>query len=289
MTHTDPFGGNASVPAPISMIEVNGAYLQVNLPPASKSVVSGSGEEYAQGLPPYARTSVYRTRDIPNAPLEWGKSDYEFAVPVANGSGMWLDFNYNTRNSHHVAIMISMQGINALTRENMLTPEGLQMKKLPEQNYLATTGTPSPLLWLDGFKSEDGITRQFYFTDDATKGVAAHVLKGQQTHSFGVLFFRSRQPKPPQPVYRGSAYLGGDEEMVLSAASSEGPKRSYRSASTLEVGAGAKINQRIYADPNDLSFWEPQPFAKIVLYFAPAASIRPLDSLQASGIPVGKS
>jgi hypothetical protein len=155
---------------------------------------------------------------------------------------------------------------------------------LPGQNYIATTTGES--LWIDGFRGEDGQVRQYIITEDDTKGVAAQIMGDQRVWAIGFAFYLSKEPKP-EPTYspmRGGAYLfdGGDElesfdgmmpkSMSFNAAPSEGIVRcASASLKRQEIGGGARIEQAIGVDPEDIDFWRDEPEAMIyVNYVQPA-------------------
>ena len=73
--------------------------------------------------------------------------------------------------------------------------------KWPPQNYLATTGTPVGMFWLDGFRTAEGQVKQYILTAEEIKGVAAQIIGDQRVFAIGVAFYKSKLPKPlPPPV-----------------------------------------------------------------------------------------
>lgn len=176
--------------------------LQINLPAALK------GREI-HGLPPYAKTSAYLVDDYELCPASWPRSKgltASYFVGVKENHGMWLDFNRVFAHDHHVAVVVSIQGINPLTGRRT---DKLEMERYPDsdaveeewlrgyQNYLATSSTPNGLMWIDGFRSKDGIVRQYVFTKDESKGVAAQLIGEDRVFAIGAAFFVSKEPKPP--------------------------------------------------------------------------------------------
>jgi hypothetical protein len=173
------------------------------------------------GLPPYAPVSGYFTDDYPAAPESWPRSSGSTAsyfVGVKEGHGMWLDFNFCRHHSHHVAVVVSIQGINPLTGRKT---SNLTLEKYPDdpsieewlrgyQNYLATTSTPNGRLWIDGFRAQDGTVRQYVFTKDESKGVAAQLIGVDRVFAIGATFYVSKTPKPPsqQHFLRSAGLIG---------------------------------------------------------------------------------
>jgi len=323
------------------------------------------------GLPPYAKRMPFLVDEYPACPNDWMRSEgriKSFFVPVVEGKGMWLDFNENeTSNNYHLAIVISIQGINPITGLPCNDPQLEQYidecpkhkKKFgpnrhckecgfnwPKQNYLCTTGTPSGSLWLDGFKSAEGVVRQYLLTAEKMRGVASNIIGKDRVFAIGVSFFLSKEKKPTERVVRGitqvyhthvnspiygppqfftstsGEFMGdwdcGSGKAVmdsceiscnslspssLSANASSGmggakgkatnymrslnrtkkqlastpndPKATIVThhainvqAKKLEVGAGAKIIQSVYDDPERLDFWHDEPESIICITIA---------------------
>lgn len=304
-----------------TLMQLNGLSVTLHMPEALKSRFCG-GEEYAQALPPYAPRAAFLVDDYPAAPPDWMRSEpgvASYMVPVAPEHGMWLDFNANARHEKHVAVIVSTQGINALTgqKTDKLRLEQYRERcpvhdvqfvgnrrcnkckfEWPAQNYLATTTTPSGLFWLDGFRAADGVTRQWVFTEDVRRSVAAAVIGEERVHAIGAAFFLSKEAKPPRPVAR----FGGVRFNACAAASYGDTLVRYRSAAPVvakkfEVAAGARIDQTVYADDRELSFWEEKPAGVIIINYTDAKSLLAIlqqgstenreGFLGASGVPLG--
>jgi len=229
--------------------------------------------------------------------------------------------------------------------------------KWPKQNYICTTGTPSGYFWLDGFKSAEGIVRQYILTAEKMRGVASNIVGKDRVYAIGLSFFTSKEKKPePQraiirnnnyygwvesPNYlpvdwqynyyttsdsfdetqigcpiKGSTTDGYDSKIVkccfsssVSSPSSSSTSNSAKCGKTrtkntaknieakasqktdrpkfletrgllrgssivqedkLEVGAGAKINQAVYDDPETLEYWHDEPEAIICINYCSA-------------------
>jgi len=320
-----------------------------NMPKALK------GEE-THSLPPYAKRRAFVVDKYPACPDNWLRSEgnlKSYFVPVKEGTGMWLDFNNNQTHSHHVAIVVSIQGINPITG---LPCEDAQMEqyieecpkhnlkfgpdryckecdfKWPKQNYLCTTGTPCNRFWLDGFKKADGVVRQYILTTEKMRGVASNIIGKDRVYAVGISFFLSKEKKP-ETKYRGvlrsfsepqffsptNFWGSGDtlmgeninyyttcddlgicntsvESVMQSLSTSSTPSKRtktkakslmdeivnhrYRKGSVkvqtkkLEVGAGAKINQSVYDDPQDLDFWNDNPESIICINYCDEVDAR---------------
>jgi hypothetical protein len=200
-------------------MSVNGLSVVLNMPPALKQRFVG-GKEVAQELPPYNVRPAFKVDDYEAAPANWmrgGPDAASFFVPVREGHGLWLDFNANHAHTHHVAVVISVQGINTISGLEAHDPFLEQYrercpkhdKPLGEgrfceecgymwnpQNYLAGNATPRGMFWLDGFWAEDGVTRQYILTEDELRGVASQVIGDKAVFAIGIAFFLSKEPKP---------------------------------------------------------------------------------------------
>ena len=191
----------------------NGMFVGLNTPDALSS------EEFNHGLPPYAKRKSYLVDKYPACPKKWMQSEgrkASYFVPVEEGKGMWLDFNKNFDNDYHVAVAISIQGVNPLTGlacedtyleqyidncpkcDIPFKPDRYCEKcnmKYPKQNYLSTTGTPRGMLWLDGFRSIEGIVCQYILTAEKMRGVASGLIGKDRVFAIGVSFFLSKEKK----------------------------------------------------------------------------------------------
>ena len=197
----------------------NGRFaIGLNMPPAIK----GGG---VHGLPPYAKRMSYLVDEYPACPDSWMRSEgrtKSFFVPVLEDAGMWLDLNENFDHTHHVAVVLSIQGVNPITG---LPCKDVQMEqyidecpkhkipfgpdryckkcdyKWPKQNYICTTGTRWGHLWLDGFRSIDGMVRQYILTAEKMRGVASNIIGKDRVYAIGASFFLSKDKKPEPKDY----------------------------------------------------------------------------------------
>lgn len=221
------------------LMESEGLFVGLNMPPAISSK-----EDAMHSLPPYRKRKFYSVDEFPGCPSNWvashGKSRSYF-VPVLEGEGMWLDFNKNWHNDYHVAVVVSVQGVNAITGL-MTSDEHLEqyIEKCPKhdiafgpdrfcekcgyhwpkQNYLTTTATPHSHFWLDGFRAADGAVRQYLLTAEKMRGVASNVIGEERVFAIGLSFFLSKNQKPKPAVNTilrsvpsyGGGFVGSDWE-----------------------------------------------------------------------------
>jgi hypothetical protein len=198
---------------------INGLSVGLNMPDALKTTGTGD-QEFVHSLPPYRPRRAYLVDEYPACPDSWMRSSgriKSYFVPVLKDAGLWLDFNGCWSHAHHAAIVVSVQGINAVTglpckdaqleqyrdecpkHKEPFGPDRLCKKcnfKWPKQNYLSSASTPYGSLWLDGFRAEDGKVRQYVFTESVARGVANAVIGKDRVHALGISFFLSKEAKP---------------------------------------------------------------------------------------------
>ena len=229
------------------LMSVNGLSAGLNMPPALKSIGEGENEMVHQ-LPPYRGRKAFLVDEYPACPATWMRSSgraKSYFVPVRPNSGLWLDFNschsFNVPN--HVAIVVSIQGVNAITgmpckdaqleqyrdacpkHKEPFGPDRLCKKcnfKWPKANYLASNATPSGSLWLDGFRAEDGVIRQYVFTESKMRGVAAAIIGEDRVFALGISYFLSKEAKPKPAATSGRRGWSDDSGIIGSASASGG-------------------------------------------------------------------
>lgn len=275
-----------------NMMSVNGLSVGLHLTTALASRSNSDGREVAQGLPPCGPTDVFNLAEYPDAPDEWVRANgpnemtYFFGVPRTPERGIWFDFHPLNRDSHDVAVRVSMQGVDALTGirsddtklhwyKHNCPRHGTPFNSKryceecgftwPGTNFLSSSGSRNDgaAFWLDGFRNSDGEIRQAIFVDDPERGVAAQLIGDDRSPAFAFVMRRSVEPKP-RPRF-DDMFRGGMLESApplsfsppLTRGMSKGP----------EVAAGALVNQRIGVDPNGPDYWAPEEFI-IRLYFA---------------------
>ena len=202
-------------------MESNGCFCGFNMPPALISS-RDKNDEHTYGLPPYRQIGAFLVDKYPGCPDNWMKSEgnlTSYFVPIKEGNGMWLDFN-RVETPYHLAIVISIQGVNPLTgmpcndpqleqyiekcpkHKTKFGPNRYCKKcgfKWPKQNYISTTGTPEGSLWLDGFRAADGVVRQYILTEEKMRGVASNTIGKDRVYAIGISFFLSKEQRP-QPI-----------------------------------------------------------------------------------------
>lgn len=224
-------------------MNINGLQAHIHLPIAPKG-------EGVHSLPPALVQEVYKVDDYPACPSNWmhgsGKASSYF-LPVKEGRHMWLDFNSNWYHQHHIAIVLSVQGINPITglptrslrleqyRDKCII-HGTEFKgdrvceschnnaagsydgkivsnfpgKWPPQNYMTTANHRHGYLWIDGWRADDGTIRGFLITSETMRGVAQQIIGEERVWAIGIAFYLSKEPKPAPapPIMRSNFKIG---------------------------------------------------------------------------------
>lgn len=327
-------------------MESNGFFCGFNMPDALITTKEND-MEIAHQLPPYKKRSSFLVEDYASCPKTWMKSQGKltsFFVPIQEGKGMWLDFNKNSEKQYDVAIVVSIQGVNAITglpcNDHNLEQYSEKCPKhkilfganrfcsecgynWSRQNYLCTTGTPNGELWLDGFRAANGAIQQYILTEQTMKGVASNIIGEQRVYAIGISYFYSKYPKTrtyisdPDNInvdmsilnttpytfsypnykdyyndstitcsYSNQIYTSyncnlSEDRSIKSLNLNENciDKISHLRCKTadqttqpiktknIEIGAGARISQQIYDDPNPLDYWKDQPEAILCINY----------------------
>jgi hypothetical protein len=262
-----------------SEMKASGLTCTLHMPRRREKQFRG-GVEVAQSLPEGNPRQCFLVDELPAAPEEWLRSTsgvLSYVVPVLKGHGLWLDFNGCHSHTHHVAVMISSQGVCAITGQpfkdmglqqyrETCPKHGCQFTgerfceecgyKWPPQNYLPSNVMRSPYLWRDGFFDTDGTTRQWYFTDKVEESVAAAIIGEDRVHAIGIEFRLSKEPKP-KPTFRSrgdllGTYLesaGGSPDMfatkgaTLGGGTFRGPVRTRGAAPRRMRGASRSFDK----------------------------------------------
>lgn len=162
-------------------------------------------------LPPGSSLPIYSVYEFKKHPDNWMEEDGCFVVPVKPNKGIWFDWRDN--DGLNTAIIPTVKGCNPITG---LKTEGFALErykkkcpkhetefkadryceecgyKWPVQNYISSPN----VLWIDGFREKDGITRQFFITEDMMRDIAGHKIGKENTvPAFGFAFYQTKVNK----------------------------------------------------------------------------------------------
>jgi len=182
------------------IIDINGFYVSI-MRADKKSDDDGS-------LPPGIPIPCLPVDYLKDRPDFWIDGQGSYVCPIESDWALWFNFTMNRRD---ISILTSVKGMNPMTGQRI---NGLELEqyvercpvhnivfkhgrycsscnfKWPNQNYLTD---PNPF-YLDGFRSADGIVRQFYFTEDMAKSVPEQVIgKDDTVPAFGFCFYNLKK------------------------------------------------------------------------------------------------
>jgi hypothetical protein len=196
--------------------------------------VPDDGRSYP--LPPsLGRFPLYAAaRYAGRVPEEWVAAGVAF-LPMYQREALWLGFGAASWKPN--ALIVSADGVNVVSGQ----PWEAGLSATP-QNYLVVPAQP----WLDGIRGENDTVRQFVAVPlGAGYGVGEQVLGGRSVDG---LQFRAFEPKPG---------IFPDKPPPLRADLSAPMRlRSSGPGSSLGLGAGGTIRQRILRDPHGIDTWE---------------------------------
>jgi hypothetical protein len=171
--------------------------------------------EQTFGLPSGSPLPVYPVDMFLKAPENWIKGPGSFVIPVKPNKGLWFNFRMNSE--INTAVIMTVKGVNPITG---MQTSGFHLEKYetkcpkhgcdflserfcpecnykwPDRGYLSQ----SPL-WQHGFRTEDGIVRQFYFTEDELRDVASALIGKENTtkNALGFAFYSPKERRS-EPV-----------------------------------------------------------------------------------------
>jgi hypothetical protein len=194
-------------------------------------------------LPPgFGRFPILRVEDfLARVPQLWREAGGVF-IPMYQREALWISFSAASWKPN--AVTVSVGGVNAVSGE----PDDNRLHAQP-QNYLLCPNQP----WLDGINSGRGSISQFVamplglgYTVESVKG--EETLGGIQIAVFEPLpgRFPDQPPAPTPGPMRMSTFQTTETSMGL--------------------GAGGSIKQKIYRDPYGIETWELQPQARVCVH-----------------------
>ncbi len=304
-------------------------------------------------LPPGMPLTVYHADEFLKLPDTWMKGSGVFVVPVKPNKGLWFDWREN--DELNTAIIPTIKGCSPLTG---MQTSGFHLERYedkcpkhncnfmgdrfcPEcnykwqpQNYITHPNT----LWWDTFVSgEDGVGRQFIFSEESIRDIPSHLIGKENTvPAFGFAFFTPKKPREARPA-AVAGYIMAPQNILYSHVSNGSQNKaitsgslSYHSSSDnskalkgpggqslsynsnekgikgkkcslgtlsstdsvhsrgikipeqqynyekikkgkepkeVSIGAGGKIEQKLFKDPFPLDSWKETPDAVMTIYF----------------------
>lgn len=181
------------------------------------------------------------------------------------------------------------------------------MRLEKEQNYLVVPPQP----WLDGWKAEDGKIYQFVAAEMGSGETVEGQITGEE--KIGGLQFLVFDPKEGQKLIhktRPHEYIiggcwGGYEgtlpghsssiyasDIVCAAAGAiapiamRSPQAVKKAVTSMGLGRGGEIEQKIYPDPYGIEVWKELPTAVEVIYMVSSEDFKQVTGYDAPPTPV---
>jgi len=195
-------------------MNINEFKTTINLPNAP------TGDEL-NNLPPYCEIKAYDVDEY-ECPKNWMNGSYNsksYFIELKENKHLWIDLNDNLSNTHDIAVVLSVQGINPITGEKTTNLKLEKYDKCPKhdinfqgsdrycteceynwpaQNYMSTTCYPYGQFWVDGWRNGKDEIRGFLITSDVMKGIASQLIGDDRVYAIGLAFYKSKIAKPIQ-------------------------------------------------------------------------------------------
>jgi len=198
-------------------------------------------------LPPgLGRFPLCRVADFAaHVPADWRQRGGAF-LPMYQREALWLAFDGASWKPN--AVQVGIGGINAIS--GGAWDDGLSSDP---QNYLVIPDQ----LWLDGINAGSGVIRQFVAMPLGTGTTVEAQLTGRE--EVGGIQIRVFEPKPGRFPDRPPP---AEPEMMLESMSPMSPM----AAGAMGLGAGGRMQQKIYPDPYGLDTWDPTSSGEVFVH-----------------------
>ncbi len=182
------------------------------------------------------------------------------------------------------ALIIGAGNINAISGKpfdssagKRCPSTGLDVKLEKEQNYVVVPTQP----WIDGWKAEDGKVYQFV----AAELGSGQTVEGQITgvESVGGIQFIAYAAKDPAKLRSIHPPMLYGAECALAGAKA---LRCASSVTSMGLGRGGEIDQKIYPDPYGIEVWQNKPVAVEVVYLVSSKDFKQITDHDAPPTPV---
>jgi len=196
-------------------------------------------------------------------PEQWREHGGIF-IPLYQREALWLGFGGVSWKPN--AVQVGVGGINAVSG----TAWGDKLSADP-QNYLVTPYQP----WLDGINIGDGVIRQFVAMPLGKGYTIEAQLRGDE--EVGGIQLRIFEPKPgrfPDHPPQDQPQLEKDQHALASVAIGMG------------LGAGGKMQQRIYPDPYTFDAWDESNSSDVFVHLVNSLHYRELTGRRPPRTPV---
>ncbi len=253
---------------------------------------------------------VYRVRDFQSkVPKNWNPEG--FFMPMYSQEALWLSFR---RNKDVRALIVAAGNINAVTGRPFQVKEGVVDLRLQEKNYMVVPPQP----WLDGWKDTDNKVYQFVAAQLGSGQTVEGQLTGkedvggiqlvvyQQKPDFSAKHPRMF-PKEHSVDYKTEDLICEDDDFelgmclagtYLGGGSHSRPRDppgnpnlitlggSSKKVSSMGLGRGGEIKQKIYPDPYGFDSWNPDSVQSMTLYLVDSRDFPDITGQKALPTPI---
>jgi len=207
---------------------------------------------------PICKVSDYADK----VPASWKQHGGVF-IPMYQREALWLDFDAAYWRPN--AVKVAAGKINAVTGKSWN-----QNLSESEQDYMVCP----PQKWLDGFKTGQGVVRQFIAMPLGKGYTVEEQLTGKD--EFGgiqIIVFEPKEGKFPdeEPEY---------EDAPLKQVA------SMPSQTEMGLAAGGKIEQKIYPDNHGIDTWDEDNFGRVYIHIVNSSMFRQITGKEAPATPV---
>ncbi len=226
------------------------------------------------------------------APSEW--KDGAFFMPMYAQEAMWINFERYSQDRPR-ALIVAAGNINAISGKpfdqslvDSKKEPGLDVKlesSENSQNYLVIPPQP----WLDGWKAPDGKIYQFVAAELGSGQTVEGQITGKETVG-GLQFVvyclikpMQKQQTPQEFITDGS--WASPESYSLSV-ETLGTRCLGRSETSMGLGRGGEIKQKIYTDPYGAGQWKTEPSGVELVHIVSSEDFQQLTGHRAPTTPV---
>lgn len=223
------------------------------------------------GAFPLRRVLDYKDR----VPASWVKTSGVF-LPMYQREAMWI--RLRGRDWIPNAVKIAAGKINAISGKpwsQKLKAEDRSgsMSREPELDYMVCPPQP----WLDGFKTDKDVIRQFIAMPLGMGYTVEGQVTGKEEHGgIQIIVYEpkaGRFPDVPPPKLRHELTQSGTMGFgpPLPAGPGFGPPpapaaRAKAAGAEMGLGTGGKITQKIYPDPHGIDTWDEDHYGRVFIH-----------------------
>lgn len=235
---------------------------------------------------------IYRCSDFKEGiPKDWNEKSY--FMPMYAQEAMWISFRDSYRGQPK-ALIVAAGSINAISGKQMKNKKEYKLDA-DKQNYLVVPPQP----WLDGWKDPEGKVYQFVAAEMGSGETVEGQITGEE--KIGGIQLAVFDPKEgqklvpesrPREYIQSGGYLGDylsfapkGSRGIMKCCFSASAQRT-RSVTSMGLGRGGEIIQKIYPDPHGVEVWKKTPTEVNTLYLISSEDFKQVTGCAAPETPV---